>query len=352
MMIVSAIAAILFVAASALMVSLTNQKTEARKRIDRLAQGFSALTLVERNLLNTGYHFPSARFAFRVYNNVANGSTIGGMGVGSPCAGTGCIVANTDVVEMAIGHDGPFGIVAAASVDGGGMSVFIRSPGPVQAGDTGQYVFVFGDGAGQSCAAVGSVNATNTVISVQMLNEDFAPVATNYYSNTSPAPRNFQCPAPNMTISATAALHRYFVYMLADGGDIGLYQQRATALPSAANRGYVAGSERVVTLGIDNLQAVPIIAQAGTGFSTQCIGGICRCNALGDCVIDGGNQFDLGNRVDGVELSISVRGDAVQTTAVSTIRQQLGDETWSNDTTVRTVQSQTFMFRNFSQVQQ
>lgn len=355
MMIVSAVAAILFVAASSLMVSVSEQRMEARRRIDRLAQSFSAMTLVERELLNAGYHFPSARFGLRVYNNVDNGSSIGGLSVTSgTCAQAGCIVAGTDIVEFPLGHPGPPGILAASRLDAGSLTVFTRFPGPVPVGDVGTHVFLFGDSTGRSCLGVGSANAEGLAIEVVMLDENYAPVLPNYYSLSQPAPHNYPCPTPGMTISATDALRRYFIYQLADGGDLGLYEQVGSGLPSSANMGYVSTTVRPVTLGIDNLQAIPLVSLQGSffPFTAQCSNGLCRCNALGDCGLDAGTQMTVGEFVDGMELWTSNRGDSPQRTQVVIPRQRLADEIFPNDNIVRTVQSQTLMFRNFSQVQQ
>ncbi len=362
-LVVSAIAAILVVTAAALLVTMSSQRAANRKRLDRLTQSFSAMTLLERSMLNAGYHFPASRFGFRVYNNVS-GATFG-PGSSPTCMAQGCVVDGSDVLETVEGNPGPFGLIIGANnsaADGGSGStwnVFVSPPGgPLDTTDTAQHLFIFASMDGRSCAGIGTVadgvlGGMATQYAVTMVDRDLAAVSATYYSPSSAAPHNFMCPESGMSVAVAQSRRRYMVLAQDGGTTRGLYMQ--TGDPLNLNGGD-AGLE-LLAFGIDNFQVVPLAALGDAGFTAGCVNGVCECNAPGtSCQIVGASndqEFSDSRRVIGVRVGLSARGeteDRISATA-GVVPDRLGDETMSADRIKRTSQTQTYMFRNFAQVQ-
>lgn len=350
-MVASAIAAIIILAAMSIMVSMTTLRHQGRKRLERMTQAFTAMAVVERTLLNAGYHYPSPRFAMRTRNNVGVGADIDGIPVGvqPACGRPLCIVPGSDVLEVTEGTPNPFGIVL--SIPGtadGGSDVDVRFPyqgGPVNLGDTSVRMFLFGSRDGRSCLARGSYNGIS--LNVTMLDRDGDAVGPTYYADNF----GYQCPAVDMSISASELRNRFMV-LENTAGEFGLYQQ-------AAGPTGPYGLPVEVAYGIDNMQVMPLLLQGDSGFLANCTGGVCRCNAMGsDCVFDGGTstmEFMHTSRIVGAQVAVSARGDVEQRienfATTPTTRNRLGDETIAGDRRVRVEQTQSYMFRNFAQVQ-
>lgn len=353
-LVVLAIASILMLATVAIISVMTKQKADASRRLARVTQSYLAMTLLERQVLNAGYHFPSARFGVRFHNNVDAG-TFGGIAVGPPCDEPGCIVEGTDVLETLEGTTNPMGLVVNAIPDAGGYTVFLQPPGgPVDPGDTSEHVFVFVAENGASCAAKGNLriladggSGSPWEINVTMLDRDFADQDNTYYSTSASAPYDFQCPAPGMAMSAGSVRRRYFV--LATDAGAGLYSQEQPLLGTAD------GGASLLALGIDNLQVIPLAQQSDAGWSAGCTSGLCECNATGaDCVMSGSNSdtdFVTSDLVVGARIGISAPGEVPARAPTTVPRLPLADEAFPNDRVYRTNQTQTYMFRNFSQVQ-
>lgn len=355
MMIVVAIASVLLLATAVMVAQMSQQKANAQRRLGRVAQSFSVMAIMEREWLNAGYHFPAARFAFRTFNNVAVGQQYGGIPVGAPCAG-GCIVPGTDVVELVEGSDRPFGRIVNASPGGGdggtGVTVFLQQPGgPVDFGDTNEYLFLFASENGNSCIGRGTLMAGSvTDFEVTMLDRDLVAVAPDYYSTGSPPPYDFTCPASGMAMT-TAVVRRRFMVLEDLNGTIGLYEQTDAAL------GGDAGME-VIALGVDNLQVTPLARNTDAGWAAGCENGVCRCNQPGaDCTYAGANddtEFSTSAFVVGAEMGVTSRGEIPERLPPGIPprpRPVLADEALPDDTIVRSAQTQTLLFRNFAQVQ-
>ena len=356
-LVVSAIAAILVVTAASLLVTMSSQRAANRKRLDRLTQSFTAMTLLERSLLNGGYHFPSARFGFRVYDNVSSGTRYGGFPVAPSCGSGLCVTAQTDVLELVEGLPETAGRLVSIKPDGGPT---LSNPGGPIFYDAGteQFLLMIGTSDGGNCLGIGFVD-NNFGIQYRPVDRDLNTQSMSYYT-VATAPANYQCPpvpsAPNatdFTVSVAADRHLYMVLAFGDGGSRALYQVDIPAL-SIATTGD-AGAMTVLARGIDNFQVMPLVTQGGTGFSAGCANGICECNSGGDCTLAGANstaEFQNTSRVIGVKIGLSSRGetdDRIPLPAV--VPPRLGNETMPADLVKRTSQTQTYMLRNFAQVQ-
>ncbi len=355
-LVVSAIAAILVVTAASLLVTMSSQRAANRKRLDRLTQSFTAMTLLERSLLNGGYHFPSARFGFRVYDNVSSG-TYGGFPV-APSCGTGlCVTAQTDVLELVEGLPESAGQIVSIKPDGGPT---LASPGgPIfYDGGTEQFLMLVGTNDGGNCLGIGIVDP-NFGLAYRVVDRNLTTQATSYYS-VATAPANYQCPPRytdpynfDFTLSVAAVRHLYMVLAFGDGGSRALYQVDIPAVSTATTGD--AGTVAILARGVDNFQVMPLITQGGTGFTVGCANGICECNSGGDCTLVGTNttaEFQNTARVIGVKIGLSSRGetdDRIPLPAV--VPPRLGNETMPADVVKRTSQTQTYMLRNFAQVQ-
>ena len=359
-LVVSAIAAVLVVAAAGLLVTMSTQRSANRKRLDRLTQSFTAMTLLERNMLNAGYHFPSARFGIRIYDDVTTGATTyGGLAVGGGCGGEGCIPEHTDVLELVEGvipQPGAFDLMT----DGGGYQARPRAPGgplyPADAG-TGEFLVLFGGPDGGNCAGraniVPSPSGPYGILNVMMVNRSLAAQATSYYSATNGTTHAFDCPLQaDMSVSVAASRALYLV-LVADGGTRGLYRKEINVL-STATTASGDGGLTLLARGIDNFQVMPIIRQVGTSFTTGCSNGLCECNTGLSCSItaaDNDTEFALSGNIVGVKVGLSSRGDTDdRVTAPAAAPPRLANETMPADQVKRTTQVQTYMLRNFAQV--
>lgn len=379
-LVVSAIAALLAVTAATLLVTMSSQRAANRKRLDRLTQSFTAMTVLERTLLNAGYHFPSSRFAFRVYDNVTSG-TLAGIPV-CPAAGmTGdCIVRNTDVLELVEGIAPQPGQISGQDVDGGASGGWVRlfSPGgPLQL-DAGvypanKYLMLFGKPGGFNCAAIGGLPGSDPLEhTVIMVDRDLGLQNNNYYapSPTTAAPRNYKCPdgmdpvsGTFMTMSVAGSRHVYFV--VTDGGGVGL-AMKEIGPTSTAKAGADGGGFTLLSNGVDNFQVVPLVVRGDAGFATGCTGtgmaAVCECNTPGSsCALDNtpadtDTQFYASGQVIGVRIGLSVLGETNErlrsdNPSFTQVPNRLGNETMPADNLKRTTQTQTYMLRNFKQVE-
>ena len=364
-LVVSAIAAILVVTAASLLVTMSSQRAANRKRLERLTQSFTAMTLLERSMLNAGYHFPSARFGFRVYDNVTTG-TFGSLPVGACTNPDGCIVANTDVLEVVEGAVPQPGIIGAAFNDAGtSWNIAHQQPGgPLFLADagTGDFLLLFGAPDGGNCAGVGKLtNPGSSPIgmytNVRMVDRDLGTQANTYYSTGNGiAARAYDCPtAVDMTVSVAISRRLYLV--LATDAGFGLYEQSVSPLTigSAAAAGD-GGTPLLLARGVDNFQVMPLIRQAGTGFGTGCTNGVCECNSGASCTLSTANtdtEFANLGRLVGVRVGLTSRGEMTEFgTGTNVVPPALGNETFAAEAKPikRTVQTQTYMLRNFAQV--
>ncbi len=351
LLVVSAISSILVVAAAAMLVTALEQRSGLRKRMDRLTDAFSTLTLLEGSAANVGDHFPSSRFGFRLFNNVQAGASYGGLGVGAGCSTDYCVVPQTDVIETVQGTPGPFWTVAVDSGPDGGVleTPLVSGAGGLPTGDVSQHVFLATDPFGHSCLGRGELNLTGNIIYWVPMDRDWAAQALTYYEPTASAPRNYRCPAKNMIVAVAQRRRHYLVLTQADGGSMGLYSHDADP------DGVFSASAGVSVLGlnVDNMQVAPIVRNDDAGFTARCSVGACVCNRGGSCVLDGGNtdnEFVVSDFVVGAQVSISVQGDHAQRVSAPVTRPALGDESLAADDIVRLSETQSFMFRNFSQV--
>lgn len=340
LLIVSAISAVLLLAMVQIMIALSDLRAEQRRSLDRTTQLFVGQTLLERSLENGGYHIPSGRFAVRTFNNVTTGQTHGGVQVDICDAGT-CIIPGTDVLEVSEGHVGNMGEVRFVSPDSGTVFVTLGRVGPLPIGDVATRVFFFGQNNSDSASCIGQgalANLTdNDKINLTMLDRNRNTVAGTHYSTTSPSPHNYDCPAPGMWVGVEDRRTRFFV-----GNGIGgpaLFSQN-----SAITDG---GALRELALGIDNLQLVPIIRDAGVG--ADCAQGVCLCNATATsaCQLAGGaGEFAVSAGMVGVEVRMTARGE-FQGRATAAVPAILADEpARPADAITRRPSSQSFFFRN------
>lgn len=340
LLIVSAISAVLLLAMVQIMVALSDLRAEQRRSLDRTTQLFVAQTLLERSLENGGYHIPSGRFAVRTYNNVATGQTYGGVQVDSCDAGI-CIVPGTDVLEVSEGHLGNMGEVRFVAPSPGNMFITLGRVGPLPIGDMATRVFYFGQNNSDNASCIGRGSLANVTdndkINLTMLDRDRTVVAETYYSTSSAAPHNYDCPAPGMWVGAEERRTRFFV---GNGpGGPSLFGQD-TAITDG-------GALRELALGIDNLQLVPIIRDAGVGAG--CTQGVCLCNdsTASACQLAGGAaEFTLSEGLVGVEVRMTARGELLGRAAPSVPAILADEPAWSADSITRRSTSQSFFFRN------
>lgn len=340
LLIVSAISAVLLLAMVQIMIALSDLRAEQRRSLDRTTQLFVGQTLLERSLENGGYHIPSGRFAVRTYNNVTAGQSYGGVQVDVCDAGT-CIIAGTDVLEVAEGHVGNMGEVRFVSPDAGDMFITLGRVGPLPIGDTTPRIFYFGQNNSDVASCIGRGALSNTTdndkINLTMLDRDRNTVAGTYYSTSSASPHNYDCPAPGMWVGAEERRTRFFV---ANGiGGPSLFAQSSNITDG--------GSLRELALGIDNLQLVPIVRDAGVG--ADCAQGVCLCNSSTSsaCQLAGGaGEFVVSAGLVGVEVRMTARGE-FQGRGTATVPAILADEpARPADAITRRASSQSFFFRN------
>jgi len=361
-LVVSAIAAILVVTAASLLVTMSSQRAANRKRLERLTQSFTAMTLLERSMLNAGYHFPSARFGFRVYDNVTTGS-FGGLPVGACTNANGCIVANTDVLEVVEGAVPQPGIIGSVFNDGGTSWIVAHQQpgGPIFLADAGtsDFLLLFGAPDGGNCAGIGKLANLGGPIglynNVRMVDRNLGTQPNTYYSTGNGiAARAYNCPTSvDMTVSVAISRRLYLV--LATDAGFGLYEQSVSPLSIGSSAGD-GGTPQLLARGVDNFQVMPLIRQTGTGFGTGCANGVCECNSGSSCVLstanDDTNFANLG-RLVGVRVGLSSRGETTEfATGANVVPPALGNETMAAEVKPikRTVQTQTYMLRNFAQV--
>jgi prepilin-type N-terminal cleavage/methylation domain-containing protein len=350
LLVVAAISSVLMLAAVSLLVSMQQTRTRSRQQLERIDQTFSAAVQLERPLLNAGYNFPSSRYAVRFYNNVA-GPTLVGQFVGGTCPT--CIVPDTDVVEVVEGIGQPFARVIGPANRSGSppLSARLEPPGfRVQAADvnTRQFLFLFTDDQGRNCLGRGLVRnggpcPTCELFFTDVDRETLTDQAANYFGST--APRDYQCPAAGMAATAAGIRRRYFVNQDAAGNfSLRLLELNPVTLDGAT------GALSVVSQGIDNLQAIPLVERGPAAFTAGCQNNLCECNIRGaDCVMN--NQFDLTERITGMKLRLSARVTSVSQNLGVDTTSVLADETPRVDRIPRQVQEQAYSFRNFAQVQ-
>ena len=352
LLVVAAISSVLVLAAASMLVSALEQRAVLRKRMERLTDAFSTLTLLEGTAANVGYHFPSPRFGFRLYNNVTSG-TYGGFGVGAGCATEYCVVPTTDVMEVVEGTPGPFWVAAADAtvIDLALLDVSLNSgAGGLPDGDVGPHTFLATDTYGHSCLGTGTLNATGNKISWAPMNRNWQVEPSDYYSTGSPAPYNYLCPAKDMVVAVAQKRRQFLVLTQQDGGELGLYVHDA---PPDGGPFEPSSGVAAVGLNVDNMQVSPLARNDDAGFTVGCANGTCLCNRGGSCSLDGGSddgEFVVSDFVIGAQVAISVRGEQIQRAYDAGVRRSLGDETHPDDAIVRLEESQTYMFRNFSQV--
>lgn len=338
LMVATLITAILLLAMTQIMVVLSNLRQEQRRVVDRTSQLFVGLTLMERSVENGGYHVPSARFAFRSFNNVVAGQSYGGLVVGGCDAG--CIVEGTDVLEVSEGHPGNLGEVRFSSPDGGMVQIILGRVGPLPVGDVAPRVFYFGDTVGRTCIGRGAMmNATdNDKLLVTMLDRDRAAQAPGFYSTTSPAPSNYDCPAAGMWVGAEERRTRFFV-------------ARVNTVPTLFSQDAFAvdgGSLQELAPGVDNMQLVPLTRSTATGVG--CTAGVCECNVTGNlCQFTGGPaEVTAAETVVGVEVRLAARGELIGA-APLLVPPILADEpAFPADRVPRQMGSQVLFFRNLA----
>jgi len=152
------------------------------------------------------------------------------------------------------------------------------------------------------------------------------------------------CPAKDMVVAVAQKRRQFLVLTQQDGGELGLYVHDLS--PDA-------GAVVAVGLNVDNMQVSPLVRNDDAGFTVGCANGTCLCNRGGSCSLDGGmddTEFVRSDFVIGAQVAISVHGEQIQRAPYAGVRRSLGDETHPNDAIVRLEESQTYMFRNFSQV--
>ncbi len=371
-LIVAAISAIVMSAAVAIFTLTNSQRINARKRLERVSQAFTAISALERDVLNAGYHFPSARFAFQNYNNIAPGDTLPSrpgdpvlLGCGSPTS-INCIIADTDVLELAFGNDRPFATVAGINGVGTSFQVVLQPPGgPILLTETGTFPVLFSSptpsATRQDCIGLASLTnatASMTTLTVTMMDRDRDfPKGRNFYAGRV---GGFPCPVQGMIVSsgpiensllapsATSApgfsRRRYMILRQPTGP--GLYRSDL--------RGGNYSVPELVIEGIDNMQLMPV-TQALTGVLTECNNGVSACT-LGALGVD---DFVAAGSVVGVRVSVAAVGDLVQritperpATDPVRSRLRLGDEPVPTtlDNVIRSESTQTFSFRNVTQV--
>jgi prepilin-type N-terminal cleavage/methylation domain-containing protein len=338
LLIVSALTAILMVALVQIMVTLSSIRAEQRRVVDRTTRLFVGATLLERSIENAGYHIPAGRFAVRTYNNVASGQTYGGLDVGCDA---GCILAGSDVLEVSEGHPGNMGEVRFVTPDGGSMAIVLGRVGPLPVGDMAPRVFYFGTNTNdESCIGFGALQNTtdNDKIGLVMWDRNRSPQASTYYSTTSSAPHNYDCPAVGMWVGAEERRTRFFVARGALGPT--LFAQDAFTADG--------GGLQELAPGVDNMQLVPIVRDAGVG--TDCGNGLCYCNSNGSsgCQLNGGTgEFATSGGLVGVEVRLASRGEREASTGPAVAPPILADEpAQPADRVSRRTSTQTYYFRN------
>jgi prepilin-type N-terminal cleavage/methylation domain-containing protein len=342
LMVVTAITAVLMLAMAQVMVITSRQRHLQRQAIDRSSNLFMGETLMERTVENAGYHVPSGRFSFRLLNNLANGQTFGGIPVRdcqAPDAGEICIVPGTDGFEVSEGHPGNMGEVRVAVTDGGSINVILGTVGPLPIGDLSNRTFVFGNKAGQTCVATGSlVSATdNSVLNVQMLDRFRTPVATNFYSTGSAPPTNYDCPAAGMWVGVEERRTRYVVASTRQG-NVSLYSQDAFSSD---------GGMQELAPSIDNMQIVPLAQWDG---GTGCSQGLCQCNVTGNTcqLTDTTADYELAEQVVGIEVRMSARGQGGGAEELAAPLRLADEPPSPADRVPRRSTNQTIFFRNLA----
>jgi prepilin-type N-terminal cleavage/methylation domain-containing protein len=378
-LIVAAIAAIVMSAAVAIFTLTNSQRVNARKRLERVSQAFTAISALERDVLNAGYHFPSARFAFQNYNNIGPGDALPArpgdpvlLGCGSATA-IDCIVADTDVIELAFGNDRPFAVVAGVNGTGANFQVVLQPPGgPLLFNEIGTFPVLFSSptpsAARQDCiglARLTSAGNSMTNLTVTMMDRDRDyPKDRGFYGArvggyncpvrgmiVSSGPISNTVSTPTGTQSPGFSRRRYMIMRQAIGP--GLYRSDLEITADSPPVMRFRAPELVIE-GIDNMQVMPL-TQAGAGPLTECNNGVSACT-LGTLGVD---DFVQAGAVVGVRISVAAVGDLVQritperpATDPVRSRLRLGDEPVPTtlDNIVRSESSQTFSFRNVTQV--
>ncbi len=324
LLVASSIALLVVSAATAVFASIQAQRSASERRLSVVNAAMSAFLIIQRDVQNAGYKFPSPLFAVRVHDHPASLSS-GGAAPSTIDATSGCpdgsggLVDGTDVLEVAVGdNDRTSGLVTAAAPDGGGgylVSFATLSPFGTDDASGPARVVMFGSQTvpGQSCLALVSPY-TGSPTTATPLKRDYEPAATTLYPN---------CPTnPTVVGWILGRRIRYLVCQgSAAGSQPGLYRQETTD-PS----GVFTSAPVLVQEGIEDFQVALRLSDADSVLSTtppadcDCetapttAGGYCYCAMKGAATIASTEPTTLDEtsnltRLTGLRIGITARRD-------------------------------------------
>jgi type II secretory pathway pseudopilin PulG len=281
----TAIAAIFIAGAAAVFAEITRQNTQADRQAAQESDGAMALMLVQRELLNAGYHFPSATYAVRIVNAVdattllADDASGTAHKISSGTADDG-VIQETDVIEYLTGPVEP-------TYDAGLLRILGAANNASQMGNTATFtaqstgapfminesaadpVIVLAVGQGGACLGKtsgpgGSGGDGNLAFKMDLLEPDLTAVVTNPVCPT--------VSAGSVTLYPFGSRTRFLVERDAAGVP-GLYVQRNTD-----GEGTMSASELLVP-GIEDMQILPIVRNDAANSLGCGAGQLCWCNA-------------------------------------------------------------------------
>lgn len=290
LMVTAVVASVVVSAAVAVLVSMSQQTRASERRLEAVNSAMLATAIIQSDLTNAGYRFPSAAFGMRHYNNVDAATVLSGpapISTGGNCSGPGIgLVPGTDVVEVAQGFEvvGPGraeGLILGAWPE---FEIALNTLGlPFETAEfggagVGSIVLLAGPDQRACYGRVLQMDSTRPSIRIELIDRNLARV-------TNPVAFPATCPIPGgMGGTRVYRLQRFVRYMVC--GPVGqpnlfaLYRQES-------DRNGNFGVPAIIQEGVEDLQVSvgysdpnSLISATGSGASCVGTGGsrICYCD--------------------------------------------------------------------------
>jgi len=337
-----AIASIVITTAIAVVAAAVKLKRKTEKSLEVSLAANVAAVQIQADMMNAGYRFLGAPYAFRHWNNFDTSMQLSGpsgpIDANGNCgASVGKVVLGTDVIEVAEGaantalasSTGGDGVQTAALIGSEWLINLISGapfdPNEPPATRVGA-ILLFADRTGLSCIGRVTQSATPTGAQVEMLNRDYTVNGSHngFFTGVS------QCPQVGMSVYRLGRRTRYMV--CADWDTTVNNEQPALFRQVSDNFGNFQ-APLLVQEGIEDLQVSPRQLNppgAGQHTGASCVnapGGAAYCYCADVPGMDSCNTADPIPFLSAASHPAKIRGARVMITAISRRRAKVLDGT-------------------------
>lgn len=351
LMVALAIALIFISAAMVVFAGVTQRNTDTGRWVEREGDTALATMLIQRDLVNAGFRFPSARYSVQSYDNVTGATVISNSASTaepiSSGAGTTGIMEGTDVVEILLGSPvhGRGVITNAPTAGSTTPSVVLQDNEPFLAGGEtpadGAVLLFAGQPSGLpvSCLAhtASAPAGTPVTLSTNILEPNLR-VAGAGVTN---------CPQNGFGVYRMGSRVRYFV-----GWDSTL--QRSALYVQRGGEAGLMGAAEALVWGVEDLQLAPMVLNDAADALGCGAGQVCECNTGGACTVGPTTTMDSGlpwtTQQVGLQIGLSTPGERRATAAGGRRPALFNRAAGAVDDRVRSVRFTTIWFRNLTMV--